>query len=236
MNKKHKEVTSEDLEIKKVAHNNKFSQAILFTILFVIFILTFFCSLFYIGKYYDAKINLLYGSKSIEIKTKYNNALIVNNGIIDKTITDEDVKFNKSYLIEKESFIKISTDKKSPQDGSLFFNVRYDIKNNDFKNNVISNINSDVLVRFMYSYDQKHWEYINNVISTTDSSLNPLMGSYYDIAGLNTNLKVITNFEINNQKGKTTTIYWKCETLLKNIKDNVGKNIAADFKIEYIEN
>ena len=62
------------------------------------------------------------------------------------------------------------------------------------------------------------------------------MGSYYDISGLVSNLKVSTNFEIKNKIGKTTTMYWKCETLIKNIDDNIGKNITAEFKIEYKDN
>ena len=88
----------------------------------------------------------------------------------------------------------------------------------------------------MYSYDNKNWEYVNNVISTTNSTLNPLMGSYYDISGLKENLKVLTNFEVNNKIDTTTTIYFKCETLIKNIEDSIGKNIKAEFKVEYADN
>ena len=87
----------------------------------------------------------------------------------------------------------------------------------------------------MYSYDNENWEYVNNVISTTNSTLNPLMGSYYDISGLVENLKVLTNFEINNKKDTTTIVYFKCETLFKNIEDNIGKNIYAEFKVEYVQ-
>ena len=116
---------------------------------------------------------------------------------------------------------------------NININVKYNITNNEFRNQTLASTNNDVLVRFMYSYDNENWEYINNVISTTDSTLNPLMGSYYDISGLTTNLKVVTNMEIKNKVGKTTTMYWKCETLLKNISDNINKNISADFIVEY---
>ena len=204
--------------------------------LILLFALTFFCSLFYIGKYYDAKININSNEKVMEVKTKYNNLLIVNNGIIDKTINEEDAKYNKEHLIEKTSSVKFITKENAKEDGYAKINVVYNITNNEFENNVIASTNNDVLVRFMYSYDNKNWEYVNNVISTTDSTLNPLMGSYYDISGLVSNLKVVTNFEIKNKAGKTTTMYWKCETLIKNINDNIGKNIKAEFKVEYKDN
>ena len=74
------------------------------------------------------------------------------------------------------------------------------------------------------------------MISTSDSTLKPLMGNYYDITGLVTNLKVSTNNEMKNKVGETTTMYWQCETLLKNIRDNIGKNITAEFKVDYRDN
>ena len=233
MKDKHEEVTSEDLEIKKIAHFKNSQQILLLIILISLFTLTFFCTLFYIGKYYDAKIGVDKGGKILEIRTQYDNVLITNNGNIDKTIEEEDTKYNKEYLIEKYSTIKFTTKKDAEKDGVININVRYNITNNEFRNQTLASTSNDVLVRFMYSYDNENWEYINNVISTTDSTLNPLMGSYYDISGLTTNLKVSTNMEIKNKVGETTTMYWKCETLLKNISDNIGKNITADFKIEY---
>lgn len=233
MMKKQNEVASEDIEIKKVAYFKNSQQVLLLIILIVLFTLTFFCSLFYIGKYYDAKLGVNDVNKLIEITTKDNNILITNNGFIDKTITEEDTKYNKEVLVEKDSVVKFTTKKTAKNDSVTNFDVRYNIKNNDFENKVIASTNNEVLVRFKYSYDNKNWQYINNVISTSDSTLKPLMGNYYDITGLVTNLKVATNFEMKNKVGKTTTIYWKCETLLKNIRDNVGKNITAEFKIDY---
>ncbi len=233
MNKKHDEVTSE--KQKKDYFKNS-QQILLLVILIVLFTLTFFCSLFYISRYYDAKININKDSKVLEVKTKYNNVLITNNGSINKTIEEEDAKYNKEYLIEKESTVKFKTKQDADEDGVIHINVRYNIDKNDFTSQAIASTNNDILVRFKYSYDNKKWEYVNNVISTTDSTLNPLMGSYYDISGLVSNLKVSTNFEIKNKIGKTTTMYWKCETLIKNIDDNIGKNITAEFKIEYKDN
>lgn len=236
MDKKHKEVASEDLEIKRVAYDKGPSQIWLLVILIMLFTLTFFCTLVYIGKYYEAKFSIDDNAKIMEIKTKDNHVLITNNGKINKTINEEDVKYNKEYLDEKVATLKFVTSKDALKDSKIHINIKYNISNNDFNRNVISSTNNDVLVRFMYSYDNENWEYVNNVISTTNSTLNPLMGSYYDISGLEENLKVLTNFEINNKIDTTTTIYFKCETLLKNIEDNIGKNIEADFKIEYADN
>ena len=194
MKKEQNEVTSEDLEIKRVAYFKNSQQILLLIILIVLFTLTFFCSLFYIGKYYDAKL-----------------------GVND----------------EKKSTVKFTTKKNVKTESVTNFDVRYNIQKNDFERKTIASTNNEVLVRFMYSYDNENWEYINNAISTSDSTLKPLMGNYYDITGLVTNLKVSTNFELKNKAGDTTTMYWKCETLLKNIRDNVGKNITAEFKIDY---
>ena len=235
MDKKQKEDTSEDLEIKKVAYFKNSQQILLLIILIVLFTLTFFCTLIYIGKYYEAKFNVDNNTKIMEYKTKDNSVLITNNGEINKTIEEEDTKYNKEYLIEKVATLKFVTKKDALKDGKININIKYNIFNNDFKHNVISSTNNDVLVRFMYSYDNENWEYVNNVISTTNSTLNPLMGSYYDISGLVENLKVLTNFEINNKKDTTTIVYFKCETLFKNIEDNIGKNIHAEFKVEYVQ-
>ena len=233
MKKEQNEVTSEDLEIKKVAYFKSSQQILLLIILIILFTLTFFCSLFYISKYYDAKLGVNDDNKLIEITTKDNNLLITNNGFIDKTISEDDGKYNKEFLIEKTSIVKFTTKKTAKNDGITNINVRYNIQNNDFERKTIASTNNEVLVRFKYSYDNENWEYINNAISTSDSALKPLMGNYYDITGLVTNLKVSTNFELKNKAGDNTTMYWKCETLLKNIRDNVGKNITAEFKIDY---
>lgn len=230
------EVASEDKEIKKVAYFKNSQQILLLITLIILFSLTFFCTLFYIGKYYDAKLGVNDESKLIEINTKDNNVLITNNGYINKTIKEDDTKYNKEHLITKTSTIKFTTKKTAKSDGVINFDVKYNIKNNDFDNKVIASTNNEVLVRFKYSYDNENWQYINNVISTSDSTLKPLMGNYYDITGLVTNLKVSTNNEMKNKVGETTTMYWQCETLLKNIRDNIGKNITAEFKVDYRDN
>ena len=236
MNKKQKEVASEDLEIKRVAHFRNSQQILLLVILVVLFTLTFFCTLVYISKYYEAKFTIKDDTNIMEYKTKDSNVLITNNGIINKTITEEDTDYNNEYLIEKVATLKFITKKEAVKDGTIHINLRYNIYNNDFEHKVISNIKNDVLVRFWYSYDNENWEYVKNVISTTNSTLTPLMGGYYDISGLEDNLKVLTNFEINNKIDTTKTIYFKCETFLKNIKNNIGKNIEAEFKVEYADN
>ena len=229
--KKNREVINnekEDLEIRKVAYFKNSQQILLLVILIVLFTLTFFCSLFYISKYYDAKINLGNGSKILEVTTKDYYMVINNKGVIDKTINNADVEYNDKITIEKVNKLTFTAKKAS----NVTFNIRYNIINNDFERNAIANLNNDVLVRFMYSYDNENWEYVNNAISTTESTLKPLMGSYYDISGLVTKLKVVTNYNLENKTGKDVQMYWKCETLFNNIKDNVGKNLKAEFKID----
>ena len=223
---------SEDLEIRKVVYSRNYAQIILLVILIILFTLTFFCTLFYISQYYDAKINMSDNAQILEITTKYKNVVINNHGNISKTVLEEDTLYNKTIKLENISTISFKTSKDAKK-GEF---VRYNITKNDFENKAIASTNNDVLVRFMYSYDNKNWEYINNGITTATNTLTPLMGSYYDISGLTANLNVVTNFEINNKKGEETTIYWKCETLLQNIENNIGKGIEAEFKIEYQDN
>ena len=210
--KKNREVINnekEDLEIRKVAYFKNSQQILLLVILIVLFTLTFFCSLFYISKYYDAKINLGNGAKILEVTTKDYYMVINNKGVIDKTINNADVEYNDKITIEKVNKLTFTAKKAS----NVTFNIRYNIINNDFERNAIANLNNDVLVRFMYSYDNENWEYVNNAISTTESTLKPLMGSYYDISGLVTKLKVVTNYNLENKTGKDVQMYWKCETI-----------------------
>ena len=146
--------------------------------------------------------------------------------------------FQVKYLvIEKINTVKFKTNDNSKENGLIKFDVKYDISVNDFIRNGISSNDSDLLVRFSYSYDKEEWNYINNVISTTESTINPLMGNYYDIAGIKTNLNVVTNYEITSEPGKSKTMYWRCETYIKNNqKEDFNHNIKANFKIEYKEN
>lgn len=238
MNKKDKKSKvvfddKEDLEIKKVAYFKSSSQILLFVILILLFGLTFFSSLVYIGKYY---LNSNKDAEIIEIEDYKNNIFITNDGKINRSVTKKDIENKENIVIEKYATIELKTNKNSNEDGKVLFNVRYDINENDFSINPISTNASDVLVRFAYSFDNEDWTYINNVISANDSNLSPLMGNYFDIAGLISNLKIITNYELTNKPNEMIKMYWKSETVIQSKSENINKNLNVNFKIEYKEN
>jgi len=59
------------------------------------------------------------------------------------------------------------------------------------------------------------------------------MGNYYDVAGLNTNLKIATNYEM-KAESNDAKMYWRIETIIKNPKKKeINNNLKANFKIEY---
>ena len=72
MQKKSKKV------LKKRTKNNNIQQHILLGVLIILFTLTFFCSLYFIGKYYGVGSPL----EIIEIKNKKSKVLITNNSNI----------------------------------------------------------------------------------------------------------------------------------------------------------
>lgn len=226
----------EDKKIRKVAYSKNSSQILLLFVLIILFGFTLFCTLVYVGDYYKNKEELKKSSEIIEINTAKGNATIINSGKINKIISNEDVATNENITLENMVTIELKTNANSENDSSIYFDIKYDIKKNDFPYHFIASNDSDSLVRFSYSYDNKEWHYVKNVISTTDSTLNPLMGNYYDIAGLTTTLRIVTNIKLTSKPGKSTKMYWKCETLIKNNKDNIDKEIEADFKIEYKDN
>ena len=219
--------------LKKKVKSSNIQQTILLFVLIILFTLTFFCSLYYIGKYYqDGN-----PSEVIKINHKKNQLLITNNSEIEKVVKEEDFLDNQDdIIIENVDTIELIPNKHASQEVESNFNVRYSISENSFLNNINSSNNSPLLVRFSYSYDNENWNYVNNVISTTESNLSPLMGNFYDISGLVSSLKVGTNYKIASEPGKKTKIYWKTETLIKNNGVSIGKKIKASFKIEYQNN
>lgn len=224
----------EDLEIKNIAHK-KVSQYFLLLILIVIFGVTLFSSLFYIFDYYNKKNTKDYNTEIIEINNNKNSVLIVNTGDISQNVSDINSE-KEEYVIEKIDSIILSTNSDSDSDGKITFDIKYEILENNFLNNAVSKNDSDLLVRFSYSYDNENWNYVNNVISTTESTINPLMGNYYDIAGFVTNLKVKTNYELTSKPGETVKMYWKSETIILNKEENKDNKITAKFKIDYKSN
>lgn len=235
MNKKVKTKTKyddkEDLKIRDVAHYQKSSQVLLLFVLIVLFGFTLFNSLIYINKYYRRKQDLKNGVETIEINNSKNTIIVTNDSKINKTIKEND---DDEIVIEKNSSISLMN-KDIKNMGTILFDVKYDIIENTFSGKLSSSNDSDLKVKFAYSYDNEHWNYINNVISTYNNTIAPLLGSYYDIAGVKDTLKVATNFQLTSNLNETKTIYWKSETYLKNTDENINKNLNVSFKIEYKE-
>lgn len=242
MNKKGKKKTTakidgnEDLEIKSIAYFKNSSQVILLVVLIILFGFTLYSTLVFIGDYYMEKNNEFPQADVVQINNDKNRVLIINNGKIDKVINDADIKGKDDIVIENYSSIELSTNKEAEVNGTMEYDLRYNITRNDFPYNTISTNDSDVLVRFSYSYDNEEWEYLNNVISTDSSTLSPMMGHYYDISGVTSNLKVLTNHTITSKPGEKIKLYWKSETIILNKSSNINKGINAEFKIEYKNN
>lgn len=227
----------EDIEISEVANQKNDSQIILLPVLIIIFFLVLGCSLLFINSYYQNKLNDEESKEVIKINNKKNNIFITNNELIKQKIVNESFKNNKDITIEKINFIELVTANDANESGTITFDIDYEIIKNDFENNVFATNDSDVLVRFSYSYNKNDWTYINNVISTNNSTLSPLMGNYYDIAGLKTNLNIVTNLELNSEPGESKIMYWRSETIFKYNKNKKFDNeYEAKFKIEYNSN
>lgn len=207
-------------------------------ILLIILIMLFCFTLYITGQYiikYNHDLKLKGNEEIIEITNSRINASIVNNGVIDENINNKSFKDGNEITIEKVNVIEIISS--TEEDNKLLFDINYNINNNEFKSNVIPSNKSEVLVRFSYSYDEEEWFYINNVISTNTSNISPLIGNNYDISGLITNLRVATNFELSAKDKNKTKMYWKSETIFKNLNDNENiRNFKADFTIDYKTN
>lgn len=234
MNKKDKKKvvkqSKEDLEIQSIAHYNASTQIVLLFILIVLFGFTLFSSLIYINRYYNMKKELEKNAEVIEISNKQNKIIITNNGEINKTIKAND---DSEIIIESIDTIEIISENYDKLD-KIYFDIRYNILENTFTNNMIATNDSDVLVRFSYSFDNTNWEYVNNAITINNTNISPLMSSVYDIAGIVANIKVLSNYEITTNPYTPVKVYWRCETII-NGKNNIDKSIKANFKIEYKE-
>jgi len=220
---------TEDLDITYVANDDGSSNYLLYVLTFL-FIIVLISSIIFIKNYnkVESNINNTSYNETIEINTNKGNITIANNYIEEK-ITNNNFNENGEYIIEKTNYIKYNSLDENP----INYNVRYTIITNDFSINSYSTNDSEVLVRFSYSYDNENWNYINNSISLTDNVLNPLMGNFYDIAGLEETLNVITGNELNK---KNNIVYWRSETIFKKKskkEQELNKEYKADFKIEY---
>lgn len=231
MNKEEKGIKKidyeEDIAISKVARKKaRYNDVYIFAIFLVL--IGILVSVLLIK-------NKTYGFSDNEIKSVEN---IIVNGDTISIVNSEDInekleknnKINKNiYIVERISSIEIR--KKSDDSDSIArYNVKYQITENDFKNNFYASVSSDVLVRFSYSYDKTNWNYVNNVVSTSSNTINPLMGKSYDISGILDTLKVETNVQLDQSK-----IYWRSETVFQNVGNFNGENYKANFRIEYVD-
>lgn len=240
MNKKVKSIknskdVNEDSEIKKVANTKNIFQRYLLIMLSMMFIIMLICSFVWVDTFYKNRDKIR--DEVIEIKNDKNSILIVNYGEINEDLTVNSFKEQEHITIERINSLELTTFANQEENGKIKYNLRYVIEKNPFVKNNLDYINSDVLVKFSYSYDKENWTYINNVISTDTTTLLPLMGKNYDIAGIKETLKVVTNEELEVAPGESQTIYWRSETIIKNFDNaDVIKNYKAKFKIEYCSN
>lgn len=203
----------EDLKINKVAHNNIFD-----TLTKVVYLLLVIGVLLLISVYifFSNKEKTISFVKDIfEVKENNNIVSIVNDGNID-------ISFNDSLFNEmgKYSVIKVSC-LKYIEKKDISYNVRYTIDENELPQD-------SIMVRFSYSTNEKDWTMINNVISIDNSTINPLMGNYYDISNVVGKLKIATNKDISENMDK---ICWKSETIFSRSKDINSKKYKAKFNI-----
>lgn len=229
--KKSKYDDKEDIEIKKIAYS-KNNNILLYILMFIFIFALCFTTSKIVSKYINKYRN---NTEIVEISKYKNRVLIVNNGEIKETIDNNSFKQNDEIVIEKINTIEYIPNKNATEDNSILYDIKYSINENSFKRNLVSNKKSQVLVRFSYSIDGKTWNYINNVISTTNSTLDSLIGNYYDISGLITNLNIITGkkLDIENNVNK---VYWRSETIFqKDEEEYIGGIFDANFKIKYRE-
>lgn len=217
-------------QMEKSEKNEK--SLVLLTILIILFCLTFYITAQNVIKYYINQKELEKNNEVIKISNKKSNVTIVNSGDIKETISKNSFNNNDEYVVEKINYIEAIGNNK--EDSTFKINLKYNILENEFQNNMIATNKSEVLVRFSYSYDNDNWTYLNNVISTNSSNISPLIGNYYDIAGLITNLNIVTNYEIEISSEKKEKVYWRSETIFKKINDeDEDKKFKANFTIEY---
>lgn len=235
LKKNNNEVINEDSEIKKVANSKNENQTFLLILLSVFFIGMLICSFIWVDSFYKERDRSK--EEIIEIKNDKNTILIVNNGEINEELTINSFNNEETLVVEKINTLEMSTKNDASNEGSIKYNVRYQIQENSFVKEGVDNTDSSILVKFSYSYDNENWTYINNVISTDTSTILPLMGKNYDIRGIVTTLKIATDEVLACQPGESKKIYWRSETIFRNFKDKeIVKNYRANFKIEYSTN
>jgi hypothetical protein len=220
----------EDPRIRNIAYS-KYNRSFntIFTLLYVSFLLVMVTAIFYGLFMIDYKNK---DKSVVNISSSDKKISIINSNKIEEKINEKSFVNIEKINIERINSIELKSNNKNSK---INYDVKYNIIKNTFRENVYTNYNSDLLVRFSYSYDKEKWTYIKSVISTSTSNIGVLMGNYYDISGKVTNLSVATNQELELKNENKKIIYWRSETVFQNINDIDGE-IEANFKIEYKDN
>ena len=227
------EEVQEDKNIKKVANSCCNCQSFSCCALIVLFAFVLLSSVTLMAKnYWQKSYNEIISKSNFK-----NNVLIVNNGDVKKSINNTSFNNDSKITITNINSIELTTNKNASEKGVVAYDVKYEVNKNSFKKNMFATTDSEVLVKFSYSYDGENWTYINNALTTLESTVNPLMGNNYDIAGIDGTIKVATNYKLESPINESKIIYWRSETIFQKVdgKDSNG-DFDAVFKIEYKSN
>lgn len=230
-NTKHFTDDNEDIEIRKIAHNKSENCTLVFLV--IVFFLILITTLTYICLYNKGK-NVEDREKIIEISKGNNKVLISNVGEITETYSNEMFLNKEKITIERINSIELIAKENVLKEEKIYFNVKLNIDKNDFNHNALATTNSELLMKISYSYDNENWTYINNVLQTNNTTITPLMGNYYDIAGIESEIRISTKKELTAKLNESKKMYWKIETIIKKQnKEHVENNLQMNFYLEY---
>lgn len=225
----------DDSELDKIAFSKMPIVNKSIMLYFVILIIVAICTVIQVDGYIERRKSFEGTDNVIEIKESNAKIELFNNGSVP-TINDSVILNSNATeaTVETINHITLTLNKSLDKEVSHKYNIRYRIYENEFDK--IDNTAS-LLVRFSYSLDNQTWTYINNPLTTTNSTLMPEMGNYYDISGLETTVNVATNYEIATKDKEHKIIYWKAETIYKNMDKEgfASKKLNATFAIDYVE-
>ena len=222
---------NEDIEIRKIAHNKSENCTLVFLV--IVFFLILITTLTYIFLYNKGK-NVEDREKIIEISKGNNKVLISNVGEITETYSNEMFLNKEKITIERINSIELIAKENVLKEEKIYFNLKLNIDKNDFNHNALATTNSELLMKISYSYDNENWTYINNVLQTNNTTITPLMGNYYDIAGIESEIRISTKKELTAKLNESKKMYWKIETIIKKQnKEHVENNLQMNFYLEY---
>lgn len=219
--------------IDEIEENNEAKTNSILVILILIFCFILGFTIIFSIKY-NNKLKLLSSKNIIQLNNQNIKASIINNGLVDATISDNMFEIDKKQELIFENINIIEVKSLTSEENKMIFDINYNILENEFNINDSPTNKSEVLVRFSYSFDKENWTYINNVITTNVSNMSSLIGNNYDIAGQITNLNVSTNYELILKENEKLKMYWRSETIFKKINDkNKPRKFKAEFTIDH---